>query len=140
MNGSSIFIDTNILLYAHDLDEEFKWEKANQCLTDLWDRRKQFAVSVQVIQELYVNLIRKNQKPEDAFYIVESYLELEVVKLDTDLFKQGVEEQRRWKISFWDGLILAAARKATVDYLWSEDFNPGQDYDGIVAWNPLLDT
>ena len=94
-------------------------------------------MSVQVLQELLVNLRRKGVGPRDARHTVEDYMRWRVVDNTASLLACGLEEMDRWKISLWDAMILAAARSAGVKIVWSEDLNEGQDYAGIEIVNPL---
>lgn len=131
MKGKAIFLDTNILVYAHDRAAGPKHVTARRRVRELWELDHPPSVSVQVLQELYVNLIRK-RVPAD-------YLEWHVVDNDRDLLTAGMSEGERWKLSFWDALIVAAARRARADVIWSEDFNPGQRFDGVVVVNPFAE-
>ncbi len=72
-----------------------------------------------------------------ACKIVSPHTHWRVVETDVALFRSGMEEAERWQLSHWDGLILAAARRAGVKVLLSEDFNAGQNYGGIRAVNPF---
>ncbi len=139
MSDKPVFVDTNILFYAHDRSAGEKHGRAKELIKRLWDRDAQPALSVQVLQELYVNLLRKNMPSKEAEEIVRDYLEWRVVDNDRDLLIHGIEERDRWQIPYRDGLILAAAKRSRVNILWSEDFNTGQDFGGIIAVNPLLD-
>lgn len=65
------------------------------------------------------------------------YFEWHVVESDRELLLRGMEEREQWQLSFWDGLILAAARCAASKPIWSEDLNTGHDYGGIRVVNPL---
>lgn len=138
MSDRAVFVDTNIFVYAHDVGSR-KRAIAKQKLRGLWESPFPASISVQVLQEFYVNLVRKGVALRQARESVSDYLVWQVIDNDQSLFVQAIDEQSRWKISFWDASILAAARRAHAEVLWSEDFNTGQDYDGIVAANPLAD-
>ncbi len=137
MSDETLFVDTNILIYAHDRDAGERHQTARALLEKLWTELKPPSVSVQVLQEFYVNLMKKSVPEKEASAAVHDYLNWHIVDNDRNLLTSGIEEQLRYKISFWDGLILAAARRAGATVLWTEDFNTGQDYDGILAVNPL---
>lgn len=137
MNGEQIFVDTNILVYAHDADAKEKHKKAKEKVRSLWSRSILPSVSIQVLQGFYVNLLKKNISLKAARETVADYLEWDVIENSRSLFLEGIQMKERWDISFWDALILAAAIKAKAVVIWSEDFNEGQDYDGIVVVNPL---
>lgn len=134
----NVFFDTNILAYAYDLDAGGKREKAKLLLSSLWHESKKPWISVQVLQELFVILRKRGVEWAVAQKVTEAYTQWRVIESDVGLFRQGVAEARRWQLSFWDGLILAAARQSGCRSLYSEDFNSGQDYGGVVAVNPLL--
>jgi len=132
-----VFVDTNILVYAHDREADQKHEKAKSLVVDAWSRVPPPWVSVQVLQELLVNLRRKGIGSRDARQTVEDYMRWRVVDNTASLLAGGLNEMDRWQISLWDAMILAAARRAGATILWSEDLGTGQDYDGIEVVNPL---
>ena len=132
-----IFVDTNILVYAHDADAGEKHVRAKALIEGFWKNRETPTLSVQVLQELHVNLVRKGIAVERSAQIVARYLSWRVVDNTRHLLQQAFAEQQRWKLSFWDALIIATARRAGVSRLWSEDFNEGQDYAGVSVRNPL---
>jgi len=133
-----VFIDTNVLVYAHDADAGEKHETAKQLLTDAWQSKPLPWLSVQVLQELLVTLRRKGVALTDARNTVEDYTHWCIVENDVDLLRSGMAEMERWQLSFWDGLILAAARSVGVATVWSEDLSDEQDYDGVRVVNPFL--
>jgi len=90
------------------------------------------------LQELYVNLIRKKVSIVDARRTISDYCSWRIVDNDAALLMEGTRLHEKWRTSFWDALILAAAKKSQVGVIWSEDYNPGQKYDGIEVVNPLL--
>jgi predicted nucleic acid-binding protein len=137
MSDKSVFVDTNILVYAHDRDAGDKYLAAKSALASLWDRPLPPSISIQVLQEFYVNLLRKRVEGGTAREIVLNYLEWDVVENDRALLLEGMRLRDTLRLSFWDALIVAAARTAGAKELWSEDFNPGQDLEGIVVVNPL---
>lgn len=138
MQNRQIFVDTNLLVYAHDRDAAEKHEKAKSLIAELWNRPLMPAISVQVLQELYVNLIRKQVPDVEARQTIADYCSWHIVDNDATLLMEGIEIRERLQSSFWDGLILAAAKRAQAGTIWSEDFNTGQSYDGVVAVNPLI--
>jgi predicted nucleic acid-binding protein len=137
MIAVDIFIDTNILIYAHDLDAGEKHDKASQLMRDLWDRREVPSVSIQVLQEMHVNLVRKGVSVDESVDTVRRYLAWRVVNSTKTLLRRAFEVQQRWQLSFWDAAVVAAAQQAGARVLWSEDLNAGQDYGGVVVVNPL---
>jgi len=137
MSDKQVFVDTNILIYAHDRDAGDKYRTARAVVESLWHRPILPSVSIQVLQEFYVNLIRKNVKASDVRDTVVNYLEWDVIHNDRKLLLEGMRLQDKLSISFWDALIVASAKTAKAKELWSEDLNPGQNYEGVVVVNPL---
>jgi predicted nucleic acid-binding protein len=134
---AEIFVDTNILVYAYDLEAGSRHQRAKALVAEVWRGFPPPWVSIQVLQELLVNLCRKGADPIDARETVEDYIQWRVVENTLSLFACGLDEMQRWQLSLWDAMILAAARRAGAKVIWSEDFNVGQDYDGIEIVNPL---
>jgi predicted nucleic acid-binding protein len=137
MNGKT-FIDTNVLIYAHDLDAREKHAVAKETVAELWANRTGF-LSTQVLQEFYYNVTRKLSKPlskNNARAVVERYA---IWCIETTPAEIGVafriEDEAR--IGFWDALICAAALKIGADRILSEDLNPGQKIAGIRVVNPF---
>ncbi|MFQ5771479.1 MAG: PIN domain-containing protein [bacterium] len=134
-----IFVDTNILFYAHDLDAGSKHDTAAAIIENLWEE-KTGVISTQVLQEFYVNVTRKITNPlprAKARGIIENYLSwyLEMIGPETILAASEIEE--RQILSFWDALIVAAARNAGAETILTEDLNPGQKIEGILIENPF---
>ena len=136
--SAKTFVDTNILIYAHDVDAQTKHEIAQGILRELWNRRAG-ALSTQVLQEFYVNVTRKIASPlskPSARAVVDNYV---VWCVDTTPLEISaafrIEDECR--IGFWDALIIAAARKAGADRILSEDLNAGQVIAGVRVENPF---
>lgn len=139
--SAKTFIDTNVLLYAHDFDAGDKHRTAKDLLEELWTNRTG-VLSTQVLQEFYVNVTRKIARPLSnimARTIVDTYavwcIDMTFADISTAF---RVEDQAR--ISFWDALIFAAAIKSGADCVVSEDLNAGQKIAGIRVVNPFLRT
>ncbi len=137
MIAVDIFVDTNILIYAHDLDADDKHDKALQLVRQFWERREVPALSIQVLQEMHVTLTRKGVAIEDSADTVRRYLSWRVIHNTKTTLRRAFEVQQRWQLSFWDASIIAAAQQSGAATLWSEDFNSGQDYGGVTVVNPL---
>ncbi len=132
------FVDSNVLIYAHDVDAGHKYEVAKALLRDLWLTRTGI-LSTQVLHEFYVNVTRKIKRPlskADARRVVETYtpwcLAPETADVN-DAFR--IEDEAR--IGFWDALILAAAARGGAQRVLSEDLNPGQIISGVTVVNPF---
>jgi len=132
------FLDTNILLYAYDLDAGIKRERALEIVEQGWKQLGQTAVSVQVLQELHVNMERRGIPRLEIHQLVRDYTLWPIVENTLSLLQGGIAEQSRWQLSLWDSMILAAARASGASQLITEDFSHGQDYGGIKAINPFV--
>ncbi len=98
MLNKRIFVDTNILVYAHDRDAGDKHQAAKSNVAGLWNRPMTPAISVQVLQELYVNLIRKDVSVDDARQTITDYCAWHVVDNDAVLLMEGIRRwRRRWR-------------------------------------------
>lgn len=136
---SAEFCDTNIMVYAYDRSADSKGDIARRLLARLWMSREG-ALSVQVLQELFVTLTRKTSPtlpPADARAIVSDLATWQVIEPTSGDVLGAIDAAVRWQVSFWDAMLLTTARKAQAGVLWSEDLNDGQDYDGVVVRNPF---
>ncbi|MCL4177430.1 MAG: PIN domain-containing protein [Verrucomicrobia bacterium] len=131
------FLDTNILLYAYDLDAPAKRAVALRLVEQGWTAPGDTAISVQVLQEMHVNLGKRGVSQAEATRIVRDLTSWPVVDNSLALLQAGLDEQSRWGISLWDALILAAARASGASELITEDLNHGQDYGGVRVLNPF---
>lgn len=133
------FVDTNILMYAHDTSAGAKHARAKAVIEDLW-RDRSGVISTQVLQELSVNLRRKSGRPLDlkaTREIVTDYLSWEVVVNTGESILEALEIEARYRISFWDALVIQAAETAGAPVLYSEDLSDGQMYGTVRVVNPL---
>lgn len=137
MSARKVFLDTNILLYAHDRDAGEKQYLAKELVLKMWDHPPGPSISIQVLQELYVNLSQKNVALKESRAIVEDYLQWDVVENTASLLMRGIKNKERYKISFWDALIIAAAQQSGSEILYSEDLNDGQKYGSVMVQNPF---
>jgi len=136
------FVDTNVLVYVEDLSTGPKCARAQELTSDLWDSGKG-VVSTQVLQELYIALRRRLKilvSIADASEIVRDYFEWEVVINNRDSIIRAAELEARYKISFWDGLILQAAERVGAQVIYSEDLSHGQIYGNVKVLNPFTDS
>jgi predicted nucleic acid-binding protein len=135
------FVDTNILMYAHDSAAGDKHQRARALVEGLWETRAG-VVSTQVLQELAVNLRRKALKPLDARStrdVVSDYLAWQVVVNGTDSILEALDLEARFQVSFWDALIIQAAHAAGAETLYSEDLSDGQRYGAVRVTNPFTE-
>lgn len=133
------FVDTNVLVYAYDRTAGSKFERARELMERLWDSGEG-VVSTQVLEEFYVTVtvkIPNRLKPRAARQIISDLATWTVAILETPDILSASEMAERYRLSFWDGLILAAAHKEGAATVWSEDFGHGHKYGEITAYNPL---
>lgn len=134
------FVDTNVLLYAHDAAAGPKHARAKQLIEELW-RNRSGVVSTQVLQELCVNLRRKAAKPvglKTVREIIADYLAWDVVTNTGESILDALEVEDRYGISFWDALVVQAAETSGAEVLYSEDLSHGQIYGGVRVVNPFV--
>lgn len=138
MNGK-VFVDTNVLIYAHDLDAGAKRTIASAILKELWSTRLGI-LSTQVLQEFYVNVTRKIPSPLSpavAREIVRSYCVWPVEVLKPEMVLRASDIEERHHLSFWDALIVTAALTGHAAKILSEDLHPGKAIEGILIENPF---
>jgi len=131
------FLDTNILLYAA-LGDEDQPEKHRRSVTLLAEAN--FGLSAQVLQEFYVNAVRKSQQPLSPLRALEWIEELEkfpTADINAGLVKIAVELSQRYRIGYWDAAIIAAAERLEAPIVFSEDLNHGQIYGSVRVLNPF---
>lgn len=133
------FVDTNILVYAHDMDAGPRHDIAAALLRQLWEAREG-VLSTQVLQEFYVNVTRKIPKPisrKDGRDLVQTYTAWRVIGVEPADVLAASDYEERFRLSFWDALILVSALKANADRLVSEDLQAGQRIRGLQITNPF---
>jgi predicted nucleic acid-binding protein len=132
------FFDTNVLVYADDLDYPAKQLTARK----LWAEYRlagSGVVSLQVLQEYFVNVTRKlGVDPEIARQKIELLTEFNMIVLSAADVLAAVDLHRSDKISFWDALIVRAASKSGCRVLFTEDMQHGRVVDGVEIVNPFL--
>lgn len=133
------FVDTNVLIYAHDQSAGAKHERASALLKELWENSNG-CLSVQVLQEFYVNVTRKIAKPLDvdtAKRVIADLGQWTVHSPNVEDVVEAIDAQGRFKLSFWDSMIITSAARLGCSIVWSEDLNDGQNYDGVKVINPF---
>jgi predicted nucleic acid-binding protein len=136
----SIFVDTNILLYSRDASEPPKQVIAARRLDELWERHNG-KVSLQVLNEYFVNVTRKlnpGLSPDEAWDDIEALSAWDPLPMDMPLLQRGYAVTRRYGLSWWDALIVAAAEATGSTTILSEDLSHGAQYFGITVENPFL--
>jgi predicted nucleic acid-binding protein len=133
------FVDTNVLVYAYDRTAESKFDRSRELMEKLWESGEG-VVSTQVLEEFYMTVTAKIPNPlklGEARQIISDLGTWKVAVLEIPDILAASEIAERYRLSFWDGLILAAAHKEEATTVWSEDFNHGQKYGGITVFNPF---
>ena len=141
MTEGKVFLDADVLVYAHDVSAGGKHEIARATVGELWVAGSG-VVSSQVLQEWFVIVTRKIPKPLDASAarrIVADLLSWEVIVNDGTSILAAIDIHQRFGFSFWDSLILQAALRAGATRLLSEDFTHGQKVDGMRIENPFVE-
>ena len=133
------FVDTNVLIYAHDHSTGDKHIRARDLIRTLW-QSGEGCLSIQVLQEFYVNVTQKVAKPLTPDLAAQIIADLSVWQVH----RPGVEDvldairlQGRHQISFWDAMIIVSAIQLGCQTIWSENLNPGQAYDRVTVVNPF---
>jgi predicted nucleic acid-binding protein len=133
-----VFVDTNVFLYALDRADLAKQQAALAWREELWKSRHG-RISFQVLQEFYVKAIRKwPEVREEARAEVKDLLAWQPVPVDAAILERGWKLQDRYQLSFWDALIVSAAKSIGCRYLLTEDLQTNQNLDGIIVINPFL--
>jgi len=132
------FVDTNVLIYAHDVDAKAKHETAKSVLRELWSQRAG-VLSLQVLQEFYVNVTRKiaSPLPKDVARLVVNTYALWCVETTPAEIATAFRIEDESRIGFWDALIVASAAKCGAVRILSEDLNAEQTIAGIRIENPF---
>ena len=137
MNDNLISVDSNIIVYAYDAAAKEKHLIAKNKLSVLWDQIILPFISVQVLQECYVAFLKRGIPIQSAKEIIRLHLQWNVLNNDSDLLMIAIHFKERWQLFLGDALIIAAARRSEANVIWSEDLNPGQEYEGIKVVNPF---
>jgi predicted nucleic acid-binding protein len=133
------FLDTNILVYAHDQGSGEKQKIAKEIVKKLWVERTG-VLSTQVLQEFFYIVTKKLKDPLNwakAKEVVERLLNWQVMVNDGGSILGAIEIQKKYKYSFWDSLILQAAISAKTEILLSEDLQEGQQINSLKIINPF---
>lgn len=133
------FVDTNVLVYAYDRAAGARHERARRLVEELWTNGNG-VLSTQVLQEFYVNVRSKARAPisrEAARALIADYLAWDPVVNDGAAVLDAVDLADRYRLSFWDALVVVAARSGGAAVIYSEDFNDGQAFGPVRIVNPF---
>ena len=132
------FVDTNVLLYSVSRDPK---ERGKAAVAQEILRRRDLALSVQVLQEFYVQATRESRsdrlRHDQAVRLIESFCRYPVQELTLSIVRAAFITRARWGLSYWDAAILEAARSCGCEIVLSEDLSDQEDYDGIRIENPF---
>jgi predicted nucleic acid-binding protein len=133
-----VFVDTNVFLYALDRADLKKQLAARAWRDELWKNRLG-RISFQVLQEFYVKATQKwPESRNEARAEVKDLLAWQPVTVDAEILERGWKLQDRYQLSFWDALIVAAAKCTGCKYLLTEDLQTNQDLDGVIVISPFF--
>src|SRR5215469_2925255 len=139
MSGNRKFVDTNVLVYAHDLTAGDKHDRARALLEELWHTRAG-CLSIQVLQEFFVTTTRKIPKPleaSSATRVIADLARWHVHAPDARDVLAAIDIHEQTGASFWDAMILRSAKELGCELLHSEDLSTGQVYAGVRVRNPF---
>jgi predicted nucleic acid-binding protein len=132
------FVDTNVLLYVitRDPAEQDKARRANDILAE-----RDLALSVQVLQEFYVQATRASRPDaishRQAVLLIESFRRFQVQDITSGIMMAALDARQRFQLSYWDAAIIEASRAMGCPQVLSEDLSDGQDFDGVQVTNPF---
>ena len=135
----SVFVDTNVLVYARDAGHSDKQQRALAWMEYLWSSG-QGRLSVQVLNEYYVTVtgrLRPGLPRAAARADIEDLLAWDPLPLDAMLLQQALEIEESARLSHWDALIVAAAQRSACTHLLTEDLNDGQRLDTVTVISPF---
>ena len=132
------FLDTNVLVYAYDTTDS-----AKQAIAQGLVRRAvagELVISTQVLAEFAATLLHKLNpalSSADVTSLLDTLEPIRLIPPDHETVRRAVEAREAYGLHFYDGMIVAAAERAGCERIWSEDFNPGQKYFGVLVANPF---
>jgi predicted nucleic acid-binding protein len=135
-----VFVDTNILVYDRDERDPVKHERARAWMAALWQRPGLGVISGQVVSEFYWTVTRKLRpglEEEQARRYLRTLFAWDLVPIDQRVLTEAWDVQQRSGFSYWDALVVAAARAGGCRMLLTEDLQPDQDLDGLLVVNPF---
>jgi predicted nucleic acid-binding protein len=134
-----VFVDSNVLIYARDPGAPQKQARAMDWLAYLW-REGLGRTSTQVLSEFYVNVtgkIANRITKEEAWQEISTFLTWRPQPIDATLLARAHEIERRWRLSWWDAMVVAAAQLQGCSVLLTEDLQDGAVFDGVTVRSPF---
>jgi predicted nucleic acid-binding protein len=136
---TAVFVDTNVLVYLRDAANVVKQGIAQQWFESLW-REQTGRTSMQVLNEYYFRATRTAKQlrtPDEAWDDVQTLLAWDPQAIDAELLRAGRDVQQRYRISWWDSLIVGAAQLQQCPVLLTEDLQDGMMFGTVTAQNPF---
>lgn len=137
MAGKVVFVDTNILVYAHVKTDEHKHNRAQSLVKDFWHKKARPIINTQVLKEFGSALRKVGYEVNDTIQIISAYRSWNTLPFTSDIFQSGLSLWENYGLSYWDSFIVAAALHSGADELWSEDMQSGARFGDLVVVNPL---
>jgi len=134
-----VFVDSNILIYAHDVEAGIRRERSADRLRELWESRTG-CLSTQVLQEFYVNVTQKTRtplSPTAAREVLRNYAPWVRTLITPATVLRASEISDTWHLSFWDSMIVAAAEQSEAEELLTEDLTHDPIVAGVRIVNPF---
>jgi predicted nucleic acid-binding protein len=136
---ATVFVDTNVFVYARDAGEPVKQMVAADWIARLW-KEQRGRTSMQVLSEYYVTTTRKltpGLQPDEAWDDMQSLLAWDPCPINRDLLERAREVERRYRLSWWDAMIVGAAQLESCSILLTEDLQNAMVFNGLVVRNPF---
>ena len=134
-----VFVDSNVFVYARDGRDVAKQARAADWLAHLW-REALGRTSMQVLSESYTTVTRKLTPPVapgEAWDDVKALFTWRPQLIDAALLSRAYEMEQRWRLSWWDSMVIAAAQLQDCEILLTEDLQDGAEYGGVTVRNPF---
>ncbi|GHV84333.1 twitching motility protein PilT [Spirochaetia bacterium] len=134
-----VFVDTNIILYAEFDDDSKKYNCAKALLKNSFIQSGVY-ISTQVLNEFFVNALRKGAGASDIQSVLLNYSNnFKLITIDFQTIRECWRILNRYHFSYWDSLIIAAALEADCSILYSEDMQDGQIIENtLTIRNPFV--
>ncbi len=132
------FIDSNVLVYAYDPTDPIKQRIGQGLVTGALTGH--ICISTQVLAEFAAILLHKvspRASAADVKEILDTLAPIRVIVPDAEVVRRAVQAHSEYGVHLYDGMIIAAAERAGCSRIWSEDFNHGQKYFGLIVENPF---
>jgi len=131
------FVDTNVLVYAHDGGAGRRHDRSVDLLNRLFEEANG-SLSVQVLSEFYSVATRKlSMKSEEAEEAISDLSGWIIHRPGHADVLRAIRLLRRHKISWWDAMVINSAIELGCSILWSEDLTHGQRYGTVIVRNPF---